>query len=151
MEKDRQLFIDRICADADRAFYFSYLPLSQMANDTVEWYKTLDKDFHWMLLAGFLAQMVDGALGMGYGVTSATILLSVGVSPAAISGSIHTAEMFAAVHRDTVITSLATLIRNYSKRWSSPGYWVRLQALCCLFSLEISMAILSARSLQPTH
>jgi uncharacterized membrane protein YfcA len=32
---------------------------------------------------------------MGYGVTSATILLSAGVSPAAISGSIHTAEMFA--------------------------------------------------------
>jgi len=48
-----------------------------------------------MLLAGFLAQLVDGALGMGYGVTSATILLSTGVHPAAISGSIHTAEMFA--------------------------------------------------------
>jgi uncharacterized membrane protein YfcA len=32
---------------------------------------------------------------MGYGVTSATILLSAGVNPAAISGSIHTAEMFA--------------------------------------------------------
>jgi uncharacterized membrane protein YfcA len=48
-----------------------------------------------MLLAGFLAQLVDGALGMGYGVTSATILLSIGVNPAAISGSIHTAEMFA--------------------------------------------------------
>jgi hypothetical protein len=48
-----------------------------------------------MLLAGFVAQMVDGALGMGYGVTSATILLSAGINPAAISGSIHTAEMFA--------------------------------------------------------
>ena len=48
-----------------------------------------------MLLAGFLAQLVDGALGMGYGVTSATIMLSAGVNPAAISGSIHTAEMFA--------------------------------------------------------
>jgi uncharacterized membrane protein YfcA len=48
-----------------------------------------------MVLAGFLAQLVDGALGMGYGVTSATILLSAGVNPATISGSIHTAEMFA--------------------------------------------------------
>lgn len=48
-----------------------------------------------MVLAGFIAQMVDGALGMGYGVTSASILLSTGISPAAISGSIHTAEMFA--------------------------------------------------------
>lgn len=76
-------------------FIFSYLPLQEMADDTIKWYQTLDKNFHWMVLAGFLAQLVDGALGMGYGVTSATILLSAGVNLAAISGSIHTAEMFA--------------------------------------------------------
>ena len=76
-------------------FIFSYLPFQQIADDTVKWYYKLDKNFPWMLLAGFLAQLVDGALGMGYGVTSATILLSAGVSPAAMSGSIHTAEMFA--------------------------------------------------------
>lgn len=76
-------------------FIFSYLPMQQMANATYTWYKTLDSAFPVMLLAGFLAQLVDGALGMGYGVTSATILLSAGVNPAAISGSIHTAEMFA--------------------------------------------------------
>lgn len=76
-------------------FIFSYLPFQQIADDTSKWYNTLDKNFHWMVLAGFLAQLVDGALGMGYGVTSATILNSAGISPAAISGSIHTAEMFA--------------------------------------------------------
>ena len=76
-------------------FIFSYLPLNDIANSTTDWYKTLDKNFHWMVLAGFLAQMVDGALGMGYGVTSAAILLSAGIPPASISGSIHTAEMFA--------------------------------------------------------
>jgi len=76
-------------------FIFSYLPLQQMASDSYKWYKTLDRAFPIMVLAGFLAQMVDGALGMGYGVTSATILLSAGVNPAVISGSIHTAEMFA--------------------------------------------------------
>jgi uncharacterized protein len=76
-------------------FIFSYLPLSEMATDTATWYRTLDPDFHWLLLAGFLAQLVDGALGMGYGVTSATILQTVGVPPASISASIHTAEMFA--------------------------------------------------------
>lgn len=76
-------------------FIFSYLPLQKMANDSVDWYNTLDKAFPVMLLAGFCAQLVDGALGMGYGVTSATILLSAGVNPAVISGSIHTAEMFA--------------------------------------------------------
>lgn len=77
-------------------FIFSYVPFQQIADDSVSWYKTLDANFHWMLLAGFLAQLVDGALGMGYGVTSATVLLSTGVSPAAISGAIHTAETFAA-------------------------------------------------------
>jgi uncharacterized protein len=76
-------------------FIFSYLPLKEIAAGTAKWYGTLDKNIIWMLLAGFLAQLVDGALGMGYGVTSATILLSAGVNPAAISGSIHTAEMFA--------------------------------------------------------
>jgi uncharacterized protein len=76
-------------------FIFSYIPFREIAGDTVTWYKTLDENFHWMLLAGFLAQLVDGALGMGYGVTSATILQSAGVNPAAISASIHTAEMFA--------------------------------------------------------
>ncbi len=76
-------------------FIFSYLPLKEIGDDAIGWYQTLDKNFPIMLLAGFLAQMVDGALGMGYGVTSATIMLSAGVNPAAISGSIHTAEMFA--------------------------------------------------------
>ncbi|RYG04431.1 MAG: ABC transporter permease [Chitinophagaceae bacterium] len=76
-------------------FIFSYLPWNTISDDTVAFYKTLDKNFHWMVLAGFLAQMIDGALGMGYGVTSTTILLSAGINPAAISGSIHTAEMFA--------------------------------------------------------
>jgi uncharacterized membrane protein YfcA len=53
-----------------------------------------DDTFLWMLAVGFFAQLVDGALGMGYGVISATMLMLGGVSPAAISGSIHTAEMF---------------------------------------------------------
>lgn len=76
-------------------FIFSYIPLKEASEGVSNWYGTLDKNFHWMVLAGFLAQLIDGALGMGYGVTSATILLSAGVSPASISGSIHTAEMFA--------------------------------------------------------
>lgn len=59
-----------------------------------ELYAQMDEKFLWMLVVGFLAQMVDGALGMGYGVVSTTLLLSGGLNPAVISGSIHTAEMF---------------------------------------------------------
>ena len=75
-------------------FIFSYIPFQSMTDETVKWYQTLDKNFHWMVLAGFCAQMVDGATSMGYGVTSSIILQTANVSPAAISGGIHTAEMF---------------------------------------------------------
>jgi siroheme synthase-like protein len=77
-------------------FIFSYIPVQQVADSTVSFYNSLDKAFLLMVLAGFLAQMVDGATSMGYGVTSAIVLMSANVSPAAISGSIHTAEMFTA-------------------------------------------------------
>src|SRR5918998_1259879 len=46
-----------------------------------------------LALAGFGAQLMDGALGMGYGVTSTTLLLIVGLSPAAASASVHLAEV----------------------------------------------------------
>ncbi|GAB2546800.1 TSUP family transporter [Rufibacter soli] len=55
---------------------------------------SIDPLFYWMIVAGFVAQLVDGALGMGYGVTCTTILMSLGVNLPAISGSIHTAEVF---------------------------------------------------------
>ena len=51
-------------------------------------------DFLLFLVVGFLAQAVDGALGMAYGVISSTVLLSFGVTPAAASASVHAAELF---------------------------------------------------------
>lgn len=51
--------------------------------------------FYTFVGVGFLAQMVDGLLGMGYGVVSAISLMSLGLSPVSVSASIHTAEVFA--------------------------------------------------------
>lgn len=45
-------------------------------------------------LVGFLAQMIDGALGMAYGVTSTSFLMSFGVSPAAASAGVHVSKVF---------------------------------------------------------
>lgn len=45
------------------------------------------------ILVGFLAQIIDGALGMAYGVSSNTFLLSIGIPPAAASASVHMAEV----------------------------------------------------------
>lgn len=43
---------------------------------------------------GFAAQLIDGALGMAYGVTASTLLLGVGVPPAVSSATVHAAECF---------------------------------------------------------
>jgi uncharacterized membrane protein YfcA len=45
------------------------------------------------VLVGFVAQLVDGSLGMAYGVTSTSLLLTFGVAPAAASASVHLAEV----------------------------------------------------------
>ena len=42
---------------------------------------------------GLIAQLVDGSLGMAYGVTSSTMLLAVGVAPAAASAAVHFSEI----------------------------------------------------------
>lgn len=52
------------------------------------------EDFLIFFAVGFLAQLVDGALGMAYGVTATTVLLSFGVPPAHASAATHTAEVF---------------------------------------------------------
>lgn len=60
------------------------------------------------VLIGFAAQLVDGALGMAFGVISNTLLLWIGVPPAAASAGVHTVETFTtavsgishAVHRN---------------------------------------------------
>lgn len=43
---------------------------------------------------GFFAQLIDGALGMGYGVISSTVLLATGVPPAHTSASVHASKLF---------------------------------------------------------
>lgn len=45
-------------------------------------------------LVGFLAQLVDGAMGMAFGVISSTLLVSLGVAPAAASAGVHVVETF---------------------------------------------------------
>ena len=50
--------------------------------------------FWWFILVGLGAQLVDGALGMAFGLVSSSVLLSLGVPPAAVSAAVHSAEVF---------------------------------------------------------
>jgi len=57
--------------------------------------ETLQGGAFWAALAvGLLAQLVDGMLGMGYGVTATSFLLTMGASPAVASASVHIAKFF---------------------------------------------------------
>ena len=50
-------------------------------------------EFFFFLALGFLAQLVDGALGMAYGLIATTVLLSWGTAPAFASAGMHAAEV----------------------------------------------------------
>ncbi len=52
----------------------------------------MDDAFWQIVVVGFAAQMVDGALGMAYGLTSTSLLLTLGFTPAAASAAVHLAE-----------------------------------------------------------
>ncbi|MBL0745042.1 sulfite exporter TauE/SafE family protein [Chryseolinea lacunae] len=62
--------------------------------DTTALVSGIGPEFFIFVLGGFIAQMIDGSLGMAYGVSASTFLLSFGVPPAAASASIHTSEIF---------------------------------------------------------
>lgn len=52
------------------------------------------EDFALFFLVGLIAQFIDGALGMAYGITASSFLLAAGVSPAHTSASVHIAKFF---------------------------------------------------------
>ena len=54
----------------------------------------LSSEFWWFILIGLGAQLVDGALGMAFGLVSSSVMLSMGLPPAQVSASVHTAEVF---------------------------------------------------------
>lgn len=53
----------------------------------------MDVSFFVLVLVGFIAQIIDGSLGMAYGVTANSFLLTVGLSPAIASASVHASEV----------------------------------------------------------
>lgn len=65
--------------------------IGHFGNSVIE---NLDENILLFILAGFVAQLIDGALGMAYGVTATSFLLSFGLSPAVSSASVHASEVF---------------------------------------------------------
>ncbi len=74
--------------------FFSYVPFQAIGNATTNLFSSVDKTILLWILGGFIAQMIDGALGMAYGVSASTFLLSFGIPPQVASASMHASEIF---------------------------------------------------------
>lgn len=77
--------------------FFTFLPFSSIGNYFSSLTNELDSSVLLYIGGGFVAQMIDGALGMAYGVSVTSFLLSLGIpaiTPAVASASMHAAEVF---------------------------------------------------------
>ncbi|WP_203362645.1 sulfite exporter TauE/SafE family protein [Bacillus sp. REN10] len=74
-----------------------------------------------LMLIGLAAQLVDGALGMGYGLTSTTLLLSAGIAPAIASASVHMAEVVTTAASGASHIKFGNVDKKMLKRLIIPG------------------------------
>jgi uncharacterized membrane protein YfcA len=81
----------------------------------------MDGELLLVALAGFFAAMVDGALGMGFGPTSSSILLGVGVSPAAASASVNVAKVASGLAAGVSHWRFDNIDHNLVVRLAIPG------------------------------
>lgn len=78
-------------------------------------------DIFLFILVGFTAQIIDGALGMAYGVSSNSFLLSLGLPPALASASVHTAEVFTTAISGASHWKLRNIDISLAKKLIIPG------------------------------
>ncbi|KPF47715.1 hypothetical protein D621_16975 [beta proteobacterium AAP51] len=77
--------------------------------------------FWYAVLVGLIAQAVDGALGMAYGITSTSFLLATGSPPAVASASVHIAEVFTTGVSGVAHIKLGNVSRQLFLRLLLPG------------------------------
>jgi len=90
-------------------------------------------DLLFVLVAGFAASLVDGALGMGFGPTSSSILLGTGLAPAAVSTTVNLAK---------VVTGLAAAVSHWRFRNIDHRLVLRLAIPGCVGAL-VGVTVLS--------
>jgi uncharacterized protein len=81
----------------------------------------MTNDLLLFIAVGFAAQMIDGAIGMAYGITATTMLMSFGVPPATASASIHAAEVFTTAASGTAHWRMGNVDRKLVARLAIPG------------------------------
>lgn len=81
----------------------------------------MSEDFFIYVLAGFIAQLIDGALGMAYGITASSFLMGWGVPPAVVSSTVHAAECFTTGASAISHHAFGNISKDLFKRLLIPG------------------------------
>lgn len=81
----------------------------------------MQEDFLLYVAVGLVAQMVDGAIGMAYGVASSTVLMSMGIPPATASACVHAAETFTTAASGASHWRLGNIDKKLVWRLAIPG------------------------------
>jgi uncharacterized protein len=100
-------------------------------------------NFLLLAIVGLLAQLVDGSLGMAYGVTSQSLLLAVGIAPALASASVHIAEV------GTTAASGASHWRFGNVDWSKVWPLAIPGAIGAFFGAIVLSAFITAEAAEP--
>jgi uncharacterized membrane protein YfcA len=80
---------------------------------------------------GFAAQLIDGAIGMAYGLFATSVLLSFGIPPATVSASVHAAEVFTTGASASRTGAWATCAGTWCCAWPCPVRWAACSAPTC--------------------
>jgi len=89
---------------------------------------------------GLVAQLVDGSLGMAYGVTSSTLLLAAGLSPATASASVHLAEVGTTLLSGTAHWRFGNVDWRVVRRIALPGALGAFLGATVLSSISTGLA-----------
>jgi uncharacterized membrane protein YfcA len=89
-------------------------------------------------IAGSVAQLVDGALGMGFGLTSSTLLLTLGASAAVASAAVHAAEIGTTLVSGASHWHAENIDKNVLVRLAIPGGIGALLGATFLSSIDLS-------------
>ena len=93
-----------------------------------------------VLLVGVAAQLVDGSLGMGYGVTSASLLLSTGIAPALASASVNVAQLGTTLSSGISHWRVGNVDWRIVRRLAGPGAVGGFAGATVLSSLDTAVA-----------
>jgi siroheme synthase-like protein len=102
----------------------SYVPLQDVKDLGYAITNNLDDNFLLYVVGGFIAQMIDGALGMAYGVSVTSFLLSLGapsITPAVASASMHASEIFTTGSSSLVYMRYKNVNKKLFQKLLGPG------------------------------